>query len=121
MKFDALTTSAAQAYSGKRLPDAQTALIRCGAMVRIDGKEIPESLWWYLDQPRDSIRVLPGTHHLEVALGGPLIRLYTDSRSIDFDVEAGEVYWVRTGKELDYIWVLDETGSVVAGAKPPEE
>ena len=39
------------------------------------------------------------------------------------DAEAGKTYNVqyRWIGDPEYIWVLDETGSVVAGEKPPEK
>ncbi len=115
-----------QAYPGEKLPDEQTALIRSGHRVLFEfldgsragttvrGRYYTADTWW----TPNSIRVLPGTHHVEV-------RKYSmpSREHVIFDAEAGETYTVHWDivEEVDYIWVEDKSRSIVVGEKPPAE
>ena len=136
-----------QAYPGEKLPDEETALIKRGSDLdywRIDGKKVldefnyrlgpivpaPLSFSWV----RRAARVLPGEH--EISTGYP-------TNSITFEAEAGRVY-TFFGKQVGeghlvaeewfffpslglrreghcYVWMKDESGTVIAGEKPPPD
>ncbi len=115
-------------YPGKKLPNSQTALITLGHGVEsfgvIDGwwvsdqfVGVPIQFPWGVSWARKSVRVLPGTHDVEVR------KRFMPSQHVIIDAEAGETYTVHWDivEEVDYIWVEDQSGSVVWGEKPPEE
>lgn len=136
-----------QAYPGKKLPNKETALIKRGsdlAYWNIDGEKVLDEYFTHelpigmaLSSPllrwvRKEARVLPGEH--EIGTGYPF-------NGITFNAEAGRVYTlfgkqveesdlVWKGEELGYVvegdrhcyvWIKDESGSVIAGKKPPED
>ena len=134
-----------QAYPGEKLPDTETALIKRGSDLdywKIDGKTVldefnyrlipivpsPLSFSW----ARKAARVLPGEH--EIVTGYWNARW--GSKSITFEAVAGRVYTLfgKRVKETklvgkgdtsgidtkgDYVWMEDESGTVIAGEKPP--
>ena len=119
--------------TGKKLPNSQTALIKLGHGVEsfgvVDGwmvaeqavlLPIPITPWGaMIEWRRESVRVLPGTHDVEVRNRSSS----DEGEHVIFDTEAGESYTVHWDivEEVDYIWIENKSGSVVAGAKPPEE
>ncbi len=120
-----------QAYPGKTLPNSQTALIRSGHGVLLEildgSRAIPEQAVWVpvgspwggaISWARKSIRVLPGTHDVEVRK-----RSMPPTQHVIIDAEAGEIYTVHWDmvEEVDHIWVEDKSRSVVFGEKPPAE
>lgn len=45
-------------------------------------------------------------------------------RHVTFNAKAGKTYsvhWHEVKKEIGYLWIEDESGSVVSGEKPPAE
>ena len=114
-----------QTYRGKKLPNNQTALIKLGhgrhTFATVDGTRI----WAQQDlkalnvRRRKWVRVLPGTHDVEVW------NRYSSDKGehVIFDAEAGETYTVHWDivEEVDYIWVEDKSRSVVWGEKPPKK
>ncbi len=127
-----------RAYTGPKLPDEQTALIVNGStvdtfggagafIVKIDGVTSPagaRELFTY----RGAIRMLPGTHDMEVRFleqRGPFYgAVWAAPRHVTLNAKAGRTYslhWHEVKKGDDYLWIEDELGSVVAGEKPPAE
>ncbi len=116
-----------QTYAGKKLPNSQTALIKVGHGAHflrfVDGMYIPIQTVGdtlvagaLFSWGRESIRVLPGTHDVEVAKS-----YQPPTQHVIFDAESGETYTVHWDvvEEVDYIWVENKSGSVVVGEKPP--
>lgn len=134
-----------QAYHGEKLPDMKTALIKRGSELggwRIDGKNIPKeeitnlssSIVFGIKQTlysweRNSIRVLPGEHR--IAVGSPyqyiIFTVAANKTYILYKQGVGEVEVTtiddkrQLSGELGYIWMEDESGTVIAGEKPPED
>lgn len=128
-----------QAYPDKKLPDKQTALIKNGNNIdywTIDGDRIPDEQFNILmvggSWDRKAIRVLPGEH--EIGAGWPTTNLTFVAEAGQtytfFWKKVGEIYKVWKGEELGvveegeenfYVWLKDESGTVIAGEKPPED
>lgn len=129
-----------KAYAGEKLPNNQTALIESRDLsffgsttvyrfVSVDGQEIPKPLSRYAPlapaRPYRPIRVLPGRRDLVIEGGRPVGFIKYRQEHVIIDAEAGTTYnvqWKRNWNgATDYLWVLDETGAVVAGETPPAE
>ena len=117
------------AYPGKRLSKKETAQIGTGGgaeVVAIDGREIPWPKW---ADTAFTLRVLPGSHDLEVERTSWAWAHKPPARNkhLRFDAEAGESYLVhwRVVNDANYLWVAKYKqwglGSFVAGEKPPEK
>lgn len=140
-----------QAYPGKKLPNEETALIKRGNDLydwKIDGKHIPGEFVVLIpggiggtlgdSWERKAIRVLPGEHEISARSLSDYyqspIKL-SRSKSLTFEAEAGRVYTffgkevgeaylvglVEEGEAHYYVWLKDESGTVIAGEKPPPD
>ena len=110
-----------QAYSGMELPDDNTALItkkrKVLLLVSVDGKKIPMVFDLVHEPHYDSIRVLPGSHDLEVrvtVVGRPPLEKPSRAGKLDEPPAPSGAVWQRRPRQA-----RDHTPSLPPGLEAP--